>query len=123
MELHEKVKINDLLKKYPELLDFLVNKWPTFKKLKNPVLRKTIGKMATLNQAAAMAGIDVSMLLTEIAGEIERQTGQRPIITQGENTAAAESFKDEAARQEVLKDIIRDLHAGKHAARNDEACQ
>jgi DUF438 domain-containing protein len=113
MELHEKVKINDLLKEYPELLDFLVNKWPTFKKLKNPVLRKTIGKMATINQAAAMAGIDVSTLVTEIAGEIERQTGQRPKILHGKGTAAAESFKDEAAREEVLKDIIRDLHAGK----------
>lgn len=113
MELHEKAKINDLLKKHPELLDFLINKWPTFKKLKNPVLRKTIGKMATLNQAAAMAGIDVSTLLTEIAGEIERQTGQRPKILQGEDTAAAESFKDKTAREEVLKDIIGDLHAGK----------
>jgi DUF438 domain-containing protein len=113
MELHEKVKINDLLKEYPELLDFLVNKWPTFKKLKNPVLRKTIGKMATLNQAAVMAGIETSTLVTEIAGEIERQTGQRPKILQGEDTAAAESFKDKAAREEVLKDIIRDLHAGK----------
>jgi len=113
MELHEKVKINDLLKKYPELLDFLVNKWPTFKKLKNPVLRNTIGKMATLNQAATMAGIDVSTLITEIASEIERQTGQRPTILQGEDAAAAGSFKDKAAREEVLKDIIRDLHAGK----------
>ena len=113
MELHEKVKINDLLKEYPGLLDFLVNKWPTFKKLKNPVLRKTIGKMATINQAAAMAGIDAATLVTEIAGEIERQTGQRPLIPHGEVTAAAESFKDEAAREEVLKDIIRDLHAGK----------
>lgn len=113
MELHEKVKVNDLLKKYPELLDFLVNKWPTFKKLKNPVLRNTIGKMATLTQAAAMAGIDTASLLKDIAGEIERQTGQRPAILQGEDAAAAGSFKDKAAREEVLKDIIRDLHAGK----------
>ncbi|MGD2086533.1 MAG: DUF438 domain-containing protein [Candidatus Aminicenantes bacterium] len=113
MELHEKVKINDLLKKYPELLDFLVNKWPTFKKLKNPVLRKTIGKLATISQAAAMASINTATLLTEIAGEIERQTGQRPNILHGEDMAAVESFKDNAAREETLKDIIRDLHAGK----------
>jgi DUF438 domain-containing protein len=113
MELHEKIKINDLLKEHPELLDFLVKKWPTFKKLKNPVLRKTIGKMATLNQAAAMAGIDVSTLITGIASEIERQTGQRPKTLHRENKAAAESFIDKAAREDILKDIIRDLHAGK----------
>jgi DUF438 domain-containing protein len=101
MDLHEKVKIDDLLKEYPGLMDFLVNKWPTFKKLKNPVLRKTIGKMATVSQAAALASIDVSFLLTEIAGEIERQTGQRPrVLYEGE-------------REKILKGIIRDLHAGK----------
>ncbi len=101
MDLHEKVKINDLLKEYPGLMAFLVNKWPTFRKLKNPVLRRTIGKMATVSQAAALAGVDVSTLLIEIAGEIGRQTGRRPRVPY------------EAEREEVLKGIIRDLHAGK----------
>ncbi len=113
MELNEKVKIADLLEVYPGILEFLVARWPAFKKLKNLALRKTIGKMTTINQAAAMAGLDVNTLLREIADEIERGQGRRPEVRYAAAGKNAEPFKDDAARQEVLKDIILDLHAGK----------
>ncbi|NIM14970.1 MAG: DUF438 domain-containing protein [Candidatus Aminicenantes bacterium] len=112
MELNAKVKIDAILKTYPFLLEFMVDQWPAFKKLKNPVLRKTIGKMATMGQAAAMAGVDVGVLLNDIAYKIEKQTGNRPTVTTGEPDTP-EAFIDKEAREEVLKDIIRDLHAGK----------
>ncbi len=50
MELTANTKIDDLLKQYPFLLDFLITLSPIFKNLKNPIMRKTIGKVATLRK-------------------------------------------------------------------------
>ena len=49
MDLSGKTKIDDLLREYPFLIDFFINRSPKFKNLKSPIMRKTIGKVATLN--------------------------------------------------------------------------
>lgn len=53
MELSPITKINNLLQAYPFLLNFFIGKSPHFKNLKNPVMRKTIGKVATLRPSGA----------------------------------------------------------------------
>ncbi len=65
-------RIGDLLKQHPELLDVLADYTPAFNKLHNPLLRRTVGRMATLAQAASMGGVDLPELLRalrEAAGE------------------------------------------------------
>ncbi|MBT4095990.1 MAG: DUF1858 domain-containing protein, partial [Nitrospinaceae bacterium] len=52
-------KVGELLEHYPELEDVLIGMAPPFKKLKNPLLRKSVGKVATLRQAAAVGRISV----------------------------------------------------------------
>jgi hypothetical protein len=39
------------------LLDFLITFSPHFENLKNPLIRKTMGKVATLKQAANIGGL------------------------------------------------------------------
>lgn len=73
MELNGSTKLDHLLNQYPYLLGFLVRRAPEFKKLENPVLRKTVGKVATLAQVAAKAGIALDTLVSEIAAEIAAQ--------------------------------------------------
>ena len=113
MQIEAKAKLDDLLKTYPFLLEFLAAYSPKFAKLRNPVLRKTVGKLATLGQVAGLGDMPADSLLSALAGEIRRVTGEdiRPgaaaLADAGET-----AFKDKAARLEVLKDIIRDLHAG-----------
>ncbi len=51
-----KTKIYDLLESYPELEDVLLSSAPEFKKLKNPVLRKTIARITNIGQAATIGG-------------------------------------------------------------------
>jgi hypothetical protein len=51
MDLSARTKIDDLLTEFPFLLEFFVKKSPTFSHLKNPIMRKTVGKVATLNQS------------------------------------------------------------------------
>lgn len=65
-----KTKIYDLLVAYPELEDVLVSVAPKFKKLQNPILRKTIAKITTISEAAAIAGLDVDVLVNKLHHEI-----------------------------------------------------
>jgi len=113
MELNTKTKIDDLLKQYPFLLDFLITLSPKFKNLKNPVVRKTVGKIATLEKAAGIGGLEVESLISTLSAEIRKQTGNVPAF--GEFVAASQgnTVADTKERQEVLKGIIKDLHNGK----------
>jgi hypothetical protein len=64
-------KIAELLDAYPQLEDVLIQQSPHFKALKNPILRKTVAKVATLEKASQMSGIPVRRLvaaLREAAG-------------------------------------------------------
>ncbi|AFN74350.1 hypothetical protein MROS_1111 [Melioribacter roseus P3M-2] len=62
--------VGDLLRDYPELEDKLIEIAPVFSKLKNPVLRKTVAKVATLKQAAQIAGMPVAMLINKLRSEV-----------------------------------------------------
>jgi len=57
MKIGSRTKLDDLLKKYPFLLEFLAGLSPRFAKLRNPVMRKTIGRVATLGQAAGFGSL------------------------------------------------------------------
>jgi len=48
-----KTTVHTLLKEYPFLLNYLAEEYhPEFRKLANPVLRKTVGRMATPDTVA-----------------------------------------------------------------------
>ena len=66
-----------------------------------------MGRMATLEKAADLRRRRLDALMAEIAGEVERVTGVRPEIAQQPAVDRVDP-----ARQEALKQIIRDLHAG-----------
>ncbi|MFQ5875505.1 MAG: DUF2249 domain-containing protein [Dehalococcoidia bacterium] len=74
MTIAPETKISDLLKEYPQLLDVLADYSPAFGKLRNPLLRRTFGRLTTLAQAAAIGGVDLTELLRTLrqaAGEPE----------------------------------------------------
>lgn len=96
------------------MLDFLTGLSPRFKLLKNPIARRTVGSVATISQVASIGGMGADEFMTKVAGEIERRTGERVAVSSG--GTADEDITDPAARHEVLKEIIRDLHAGADVA-------
>ncbi len=110
MQLNAKTKLDDLLKKYPFLLDYLASLTPKFSKLKSPILRKTVAKVATLQQVASFGDFLLADLMEKIKAEVKRVTGEELTIEAGE--AEAEPVSTREARLEILKDIIRELHAG-----------
>lgn len=70
-----KTKIAALLQHYPELEDVLIGMAPAFKKLKNPILRRSVAKVASLQQAAAVGRIPVD----EMVNELRAIVGQAPM--------------------------------------------
>lgn len=111
MELSGKTKIDDLLKDYPFLMDFFINRSPKFRMLQSSVMRKTVGKVAPLTHVATIGGIDLDQLLSEIAAEIKAKTGKEVTIFR-EAAPEGVTLKDTETRQEILKGIIKDLHKG-----------
>lgn len=112
MELNEKTSLYELLREYPFLLDFLVNLSPEFKKLKNPVLRKTVARLATLRQVAEEGKIPLAELLMRLEKEIKDKTAQAK--TETSPAGAGEPF--DQTKTETLKQIIRELHRGRPVA-------
>lgn len=63
-------KVGKLLEDFPELEDTLIRMSPSFKKLRNPVLRKTVGKVATLRQVAKVGNIPLADLINALRREV-----------------------------------------------------
>jgi len=58
-----KTKVSELLQSYPDLEETLIGLSPAFEKLRNPILRKTIARVATLQQVAVVGNIPLDHLI------------------------------------------------------------
>ena len=75
LQIHPSTKVAQLLDAYPELEEILIRMAPPFKKLKNPILRKSVAKVATLKQAAIAGGLDLSSMINQLREAV----GQAPL--------------------------------------------
>lgn len=66
MEITSQTKLFDMLEAYPELEAQIIQIAPPFQNLKNPVLRRTVGKIATLEKVAQVGGLDVGNLVNTL---------------------------------------------------------
>ena len=61
-------RVADLLDAYPALEESLIASVPALEKLRNPVLRKTVTKVTTLEQAARLGGLSACELVQRLRG-------------------------------------------------------
>ena len=83
-------KVGDLLEAIPEAEEALIEIAPKFKALKNPVLRRTVARVATLEQAARVADLPVNELVRALREALGQATGHAelaPSDAVGEATA------------------------------------
>lgn len=59
-------KVGALLDKFPELQTVLIQIAPAFEKLQNPILRKTVAKVASLRQIAQVGNVPLSKLISKL---------------------------------------------------------
>lgn len=89
MDINLHIKVSDLLDAYPHLEGTLLDLSPAFSKLRNPILRRTVAKVTTLQQAAKVAGISPILLL-----ETLRQAAGLPIDNSNESIDIDNGQKD-----------------------------
>lgn len=80
-------KISAILDHYPQLEDVLIEMAPAFKKLQNPILRKTIAKVATLRQVAQIGDVSLAIVINTL----------RRTLGQTDEFDAGDEAKDDSA--------------------------
>ena len=89
MDINLHIKVSDLLDAYPHLEGTLLDLSPAFSKLRNPILRRTVAKVTTLQQAAKVAGVSPILLL-----ETLRQAAGLPIDNSNDSIDIDNEQKD-----------------------------
>ena len=72
LPINPETKVGALLDAYPGIDEVLIAWVPAFEKLRNPILRRTVAKVATLEQAARIGGVSVR----EMVMKLREATGQ-----------------------------------------------
>lgn len=82
IEITPSTTVNALLDAFPHLEEELINIAPPFKKLRNPLLRRSVAKVATIKHISAVGNIP----LTELVNKLREAVGQ---------SATGDSYMDE----------------------------
>jgi hypothetical protein len=80
------IRLSELLERYPQLEQTLLDHSSAFAKLKNPLLRRTVAKVATLQQVAQVGGVPLAQLINQLRAAVgqresdfsESQSDSRP---------------------------------------------
>lgn len=106
-------KVGDLLERWPGLEAVLVDMSPHFKALRNPVLRRTIAKVATLRQVSTVSGVPLGTLVERLRAG----AGLAPAALEPEGAGAATGERPEWADERAATrthDARAAIEAGEH---------
>ena len=117
-----KTRVSELIAAYPALEEVLIDYVPAFEKLSNPVLRKTVARITTLQQAAAIASVDVEALINRLRQEVGQgafsgaaaagyTTAQPGWFSEARVVAGLDAREMLAAGEQPVNQVIADLQA------------
>jgi hypothetical protein len=66
IEITPSVTVHALLEAYPELEEVLIGIAPPFKKLRNPLLRKSVAKVATIKHISSVGNVPLNELIDKL---------------------------------------------------------
>jgi len=92
-------KVKELLDAYPELEPVLIDMAPAFKKLRNPVLRRTIARVTSIKQAAAVGDIPIDQLVNKLRGLV----GQDELADLEDEKGGSKTRPDWVDEKNILK--------------------
>ncbi len=99
----KEMKISKMLSEFPDTLQVLINHSPHFNKLNNKLLRKTLASRVNVEQAAGIAGVNLTILLTKLNDVINNKT-----IFQTEQLENTKEEMNENTKPEKLNKISPD---------------
>ncbi|MFI4941789.1 MAG: DUF1858 domain-containing protein [Burkholderiales bacterium] len=121
-------KVADLLESWPELEEVLIAQAPAFRRLRNPVLRRTVARVATLEQEASTppewldsgrvtSSVDADALLDAGDVPLGRVNQQARALAAGELLRIDSSFRPvplvEALAKQGYRCFVRERVAGR----------
>jgi uncharacterized protein (DUF2249 family) len=104
------VTLARLLETHPGLLPTLVEFHPHFRRIENRLLRRVMAPRVTLEQAAAMAGVPVDVLVAALrrAAGVEEDVGPAAAVVAAAAPAPRPAALDAVAADEVIRLDVRD---------------
>jgi hypothetical protein len=104
-------RVADVIAADPAVVDRLAALHPTFRRLREQEGRETVGRMATLRDAAQIAAVPVAVLLAVVNGEIPAPCAAGSWDDEQEPRPAWMDRFDEAAAQRIeVRPILADGH-------------
>ncbi len=89
LEINRSTKVGELIENFPQMEQVLMEISPIFQKLKNPMLRRTVGKIASLEKVAEIGGIPPIQLVNQLRSvvgqppiEVDDVESKMPVVTQ-----------------------------------------
>lgn len=73
-EITPSTKVKELLDAFPELEETLIGIAPPFKKLRNPILRRSVAKIATLKNVSSVGNIPLDELINRLREAVGQST-------------------------------------------------
>jgi hypothetical protein len=116
-------RIGELLERWPQLEEILIGMSPHFRALSNPVLRRTVAKIATLRQVSTVSGVPLHVLVEKlragaglpplaVAAEGGGVASERPAWATQQAVTRTNDARDAIARDEhPLPQVMADLAA------------
>src|SRR5215831_10122364 len=93
--------VGALLEAYPEAESVLIDLAPAFARLRNPVVRRTVAKVATLEQAAKIGGVSLRTMI----GRLRILAGQAPADTEDLRSDEEAPVPDWVTQGRVVEEV------------------
>ena len=101
--------VGALLEAYPEVESVFVGLAPAFAKLRNPVVRRTVAKVATLEQAAKIGGVSLQEMVRTIRAATGQGRPDLPFLQPRQDAGEDASWlMDSRVVEEVNADLMLD---------------
>lgn len=105
-------RVGELLERWPQLEDVLIALSPRYRALKNPVLRRTVARVATLRQVSVVGGVPLATLIERLRAA----AGLAPLAVSEAEAGASGRRPSWAVEQAVTRrhDARAAIEAGEH---------
>lgn len=107
-------KVAELLKNYPELEGTILQFSPAFTALKNPVLRNTVAKVTSLQQAAKVGNVNIVDMVNRLRKEAGMPELGENFCFDGEEPSVAVSEQIAETHVTFTLDVRPIIEAGDH---------